>query len=199
MSSAYGSAETGSRVQQQQEFDGLPEQLVLEKTGLQVVFDVYRDEQDFADMYVIWQEIIAEGQTYPQDTATEQSFRQYFFSHHSFVFRLATSGQTIGGFYIKPNFPGRSAHLANVGLAIKMDYRSHGLGSYMMERVVKYGKLIGSYEALYTNLVYCSNLASIALCKKYGFREVGRLPRAGNLNGHGYVDALQLYRDLQVD
>ncbi|CAG2183315.1 unnamed protein product, partial [Oppiella nova] len=132
-------------------FEGLPERIILLKTGLEVEFDVYRDDTDFRDMYTIWEEIVDEGKTYPQDTTTEESFRGYFLSHNCFVFRLVDTSRTIGGFYIKPNFPGRSAHLANCGLAVKMEYRSHGLGHYMMERVIKYAKLIG-YEALYTNL-----------------------------------------------
>ncbi len=177
-------------------FDNLPENVIIARTAEKFIFDVYREELDFPSLYELFKEIIDEGQTYPQDKIDEKSFRQYFLSHDCFVFRLQETNKTVGGFYIKPNFPGRSAHLANIGLAIKLEYRGRGLGKVMMPRIIKYGKLIG-YEALYTNLVYVTNPASIAVCKDNGFVEVGRLPRAGNLKGFGYTDALQLYRDLR--
>ena len=179
-------------------FDGLPEDIVLRKTGESVVFDVYREELDFRSLFEIFDEIVAEGQTYPQDRMDEQSFRQYFLSHNCFVFRLSANNQTIGGFYIKPNFPGRSSHLANCGMAIKLEYRGRGLGQVMMERIVRMAKVIG-YEAIYNNLVFVTNPASVKVCKDHGFVEVGRLPRAGNLKGYGYTDALQLYRDLRFN
>lgn len=176
--------------------DDLPENIIIARTAEKVVFDVYREELDFQSLYHLFKEIIDEGQTYPQDEIDEKSFRQYFLSHNCFVFRLQESNKTIAGFYIKPNFPGRSSHLANTGLAVSSEYRGRGLGKIMMPRIVKYAKIIG-YEALYTNLVYATNTASLQVCKEGGFVEVGRIPRAGNLKGLGYTDAIQLYRDLR--
>lgn len=177
-------------------FDNLPENVITAQTAEKFIFDVYKEELDFQWLYELFKEIIDEGQTYPQDNIDEKSFRQYFLSHNCFVFRLQESNKTVAGFYIKPNFPGRSSHLANTGMAIKSEYRGRGLGKLMMPRIIKYAKIIG-YQALYTNLVYATNVASIQVCKDSGFVEVGRLPRAGNLKGFGYTDALQLYRDLR--
>lgn len=176
-------------------FDNLPENVITARTAEKFIFDVFK-ESDFQSLYATFKEIIDEGQTYPQDNIDEQSFRQYFLSHNCFVFRLAESNTTVAAFYIKPNFPGRSSHLANFGMAIKSEYRGRGLGKLMVPRAINYAKIIG-YEALYTNLVYATNVASVQVCKENGFVEVGRLPRAGNLKGFGYTDALQLYRDLR--
>lgn len=177
-------------------FDDLPENVITPRSAEKFIFDVYREELDFPLLYQLVKEIIEEGQTYPIDEINEQGFRQYFLSHNCFVFREQESNKTVAGFYIKPNFPGRSSHLANFGLAIKKEYRGRGLGKLMVPRVIKYAKIIG-YEALYTNLVYVTNIASIQVCKENGLIEVGRLPRAGNLKGFGYTDALQMYRDLR--
>lgn len=177
-------------------FDDLPENVIVARTAEKFVFDVYREDWDFRSLYQLFEEIIEEGQSYPQDEIDEKSFRQYFLSHNCFVFRLQESNETVAAFYIKPNFPGRCSHLANFGLAVKSKYRGRGLGKLMVPRVVKYAKIIG-YEALYTNLVFATNTASLQVCKESGFVEVGRLPQAGNLKGIGYTDALQLYRDLR--
>lgn len=192
MTTAYNFDATDIR----KSFDDLPENVISARTAEKFVFDVYREEFDYPSLFEVFQEIVEEGQTYPQDIINEKTFRQYFLSHNCFVFRLQESNKTVGGFYIKPNFPGRCAHLANFGMAIKSEYRGQGLGKLIVPRAIKYAKIIG-YEALYTNLVFVTNPASIQVCKQNGFVEVGRLPRAGNLKGSGYTDALQLYRDLR--
>lgn len=179
-------------------FDDLPENILIGKTGEKFVFDVYREELDFESLFALFEEIVQEGQTYPQDKLDEKSFRQYFLTHNCFVYRLPESKKTIAGFYIKPNFPGRSSHLANAGMAIKNEYRGRGIGKLMMPRIVKYAKIIG-YEGIYFNLVFVTNTASVKVCKENGFVEVGRLPRAGNLKDFGYTDALQLYRDIRFN
>lgn len=192
MTTAYNLDTKGIR----KTFDDLPEHVIIARTAETFIFDVYKEELDFPTLYELFKEIVEEGQTYPLDEIDEKSFRHYFLSHNCFVFRSQESSKTVAGFYIKPNFPGRSSHLANFGMAIKSEYRGRGLGKIMLPRIIKYGQIIG-YEALYTNLVYATNTASLQVCKGNGFVEVGRLPRAGNLKGFGYTDALQLYRDLR--
>lgn len=52
------------------------------------------------------------------------------------------------------------------------------------------------YRRSMFNLVFVSNEASVALWRKLGFRETGRVPQAGDLKGLGYVDALQIGYDF---
>jgi RimJ/RimL family protein N-acetyltransferase len=55
------------------------------------------------------------------------------------------------------------------------------------------------------NLVFESNVASIKLWRRLGFKEIGRIPKAGRLRGQGatpdtegYVDAIQFYWDFET-
>lgn len=176
-------------------FDNLPE-LIFREKGENIVFDVYNEELDFKSFYELFEEIIEEGIFYVQDTLDEKTFREIFLSHNCFVFRLAGSHKTIAGFYIKPVFPGRASHTANTGIAIKKEYRSQGLGQIMSDRIEKYTKILG-YEASYAQLAFVTNTASIELAKKNGAVIVGRIPRAANLKGFGYTDAVQLYFDYR--
>ena len=54
------------------------------------------------------------------------------------------------------------------------------------------------------NLVFESNTASIKLWRRLGFKEIGRVPKAGRLRGQGtdnnegYVDAIQFYWDFET-
>jgi L-amino acid N-acyltransferase YncA len=87
--------------------------------------------------------------------------------------------------------------LANCGLIVRIDYRSKGLGDLMVERIVRMGRRLG-YEAI-NSYVFVTNVASIKLFKRYGFVEVGRLPRAANLQEFGFTDAFLFYKDLRLD
>jgi RimJ/RimL family protein N-acetyltransferase len=56
------------------------------------------------------------------------------------------------------------------------------------------------------NLVFESNVASIKLWRRLGFKESGRVPKAGRLRGQGtqgadnegYVDAIQFFWDFET-
>jgi L-amino acid N-acyltransferase YncA len=181
-----------------QSFDDLPESLLLKRTGESIVFDVYNEQIDSEGLYKIFEEVIAEGKTYPQDSTDRQSFSSFFSSHNCFVFRLSQTNQTIAGFCLKPNSPGiKTSHLAKCSFIVRMDYRSKGLGNLMMERVVRMGRRLG-YSAI-NGWAFVTNPASIKLFKRYGFVEVGRLPRAANLKEIGFTDALHLYKDLSLN
>jgi L-amino acid N-acyltransferase YncA len=181
-----------------QSFDDLPESLLLKRTGESIVFDVYNEQIDSEGLYKIFEEVIAEGKTYPQDSTDRQSFSSYFLSHNCFVFRLSQTNQTIAGFYLRPISPGaRTSHLSRCGFIVRMDYHSKGLGDLMMERVVRMGRRLG-YSAI-DGWAFVTNLASIILFKRYGFVEVGRVPRAANLKEIGFTDALHLYKDLSLN
>lgn len=173
---------------------GIPEEIVSKKNDI-VIFDLYNQESDFNDLYEIFAQIVDDGQTYPQETTTKEEFQQYFLSHHCFVLRLKQTGQAVGAFYVKPNFPGRSSHICNYGVIVRGDQRGQGFGDLLVSRVSQVAKQIG-YHAIYTNLVYVTNIQSIKLLKKYGYTQSGLLPKAGRLKHLGYVDAFQFYKAL---
>ncbi|KAH9518075.1 uncharacterized protein LOC124500606 [Dermatophagoides farinae] len=169
-------------------------------TGVKYSLDTWQ-ESDVNGLYEIFHDVIEEGQTYPQETINLDEFRQYFLSKYCFIIRLAEStspdsNSIAGGFYIKPNFPGRSSHLANYGLLVNRKYRGQGLANFMVEQCIRLAQLL-KFKALYTNLVYVTNIPSIKTCQRYGFQIVGRLPKAGNLKQFGFTDALQFFKDLE--
>lgn len=161
------------------------------------------EQSDIDGLFLIFQDVLEQGQTYPQENVTKEGFKSYFFSHYTFVVRLKAKSPNkndtvVAGFYIKPNFPGRSSHLANYGLLVHKSFRGKGIGNFMVEHCIRLAPLVG-FKALYTNLVYATNTASIKTCEKYGFLQVGRVPNAGLLKGLGYVDAFQFYKDVSED
>lgn len=85
-------------------------------------------------------------------------------------------------------------------------HRGLGIGSILGKAFLKIVPIIG-YRASMFNLVFESNVASVKLWQRLGFKEIGRVPRAGRLRGQGansgqepnegYVDAIQFYWDFE--
>ena len=198
--STYGAVKQNQPDTNPREFYGLP--VYHERKGDRFLLDIANWNDDLTELYRIFEKIVADGQTYPQESTSLEEFRAYFYSHKTFVVRqiLSDSGENsdqkvVGGFYIKPNFPGRSSHLANYGLIVDEQCRGRGIGNFMVENCIPLARKLG-FKALYTNLVFETNVASIEICKRYGFQQVGKVPNGGNLKDLGFVAALQFYKDL---
>jgi GNAT superfamily N-acetyltransferase len=92
------------------------------------------------------------------------------------VVAARVEGELAGAYYLKPNFPGRAAHIANAGYVVSETYRGRGVGRAMVEDSITRAPLLG-YDAIQFNLVFASNPAR-ALYEELGWREIGRVPRA---------------------
>lgn len=77
-------------------------------------------------------------------------------------------------------------------------FRGLGAGVVMGEAFKVLVPAIG-YKASVFNLVFENNPASIAIWRKLGFQEIGRVPKAGRLrNSPGkLVDAIIFYYDFE--
>ncbi|XP_055930275.1 uncharacterized protein LOC129960717 [Argiope bruennichi] len=173
----------------------LPETIVLPKTKETTVLDYFNKDTDFEGVYSMVKDAVDEGQTYPQETMDRDHFEQYYLSHDVFVMRHPIDQKIMGSFYVKPNFPGRSSHICNAGFLVNKEFRNRGIGEILFRKYLRIAKDLG-YEGSFFNLVYETNSASVRICRKLGFKEIGTVPKAGKMKGLGYVNALQFYYDL---
>jgi hypothetical protein len=104
---------------------------------------------------------------------TLEGYRGYFLSHAAFVVRAlepgldadgkpSATGDVIGCFYVKPNFPGRCSHVCNGGFITKSNFRKQGAGRLMGACFLRLGRDLG-YKLSYFNLVFESNPESYRL------------------------------------
>jgi GNAT superfamily N-acetyltransferase len=82
----------------------------------------------------------------------------------------------LGAYYLKPNFPGRAAHIANAGYIVDRSHRGGGIGRLLVEDSIRRAPGLG-FDAIQFNLVFASNPAR-SLYEELGWREIGRLPDA---------------------
>lgn len=90
--------------------------------------------------------------------------------------------------------PGTSAdHVGLVGIAVKKEYRSRGIGKAMMLEAIRRSK--GKFEQLILN-VFENNKAALSLYKKLGFREFGTL-KMSQKRGNRYFNEKYLFLKLK--
>ena len=143
------------------------------------------------ELFDAFSRIIAAGEGFPQAAPlTRAEFDDYWIAHSSAVCVARFSGYFVGAYYIKPNFVGRAAHIANAGYFVLSPYRGTGVGRALVEHSLHEARRLG-FDAMQFNLVFESNQAR-SLYDRLGFKEVGRIPDA--VDGE---DALIYWRSLQ--
>lgn len=171
-------------------------------------------------------EIVEAGNSYPFEAAlTRQQFVDYYLSHDPFALIVqSVDGSTdpstwplnesvgritgrkysfgksfVGSFYVKPNYPGRSSHVANGGFLVIPAVRGCRIGDFLGLAFLDSAAELG-YRSTMFNLVYRHNPASVKLWQRLGFTHSGTVTNAGRvLDGSGkevYSDALQFTFDL---
>lgn len=146
---------------------------------------------DYDEVFDAFGRIVAAGEGFPQQPPlTRQDFDDYWLAHSSAVSVARFGGYLVGAYYIKPNFVGRAAHIANAGYFVPAPYRSRGVGRAMVENSLRQARHLG-FDAMQFNLVFESNQAR-GMYRKLGFEEVGRIPDA--VDGE---DALVYWRSLE--
>eukprot|EP00793_Prasinoderma_coloniale_P001420 PRCOL_00005195-RA len=151
-------------------------------------------ESQLGVVHAMLNDVIADQDKYPQDRQLDfEGFRAYYLSHDAFTCVDDASGECIGAFYIKPNFPGRCSHICNAGFLVPRQHRGNGVGRVMATAFLDLAKELG-YRAVFFNLVFTS--PALRLYKSLGFKEIGTVPQAGLLPDGTYQDATQLHYDL---
>ena len=153
-------------------------------------------ESDFEQIWPIFHEVAAAGDTYGYrpDTSQEQAFHLWMEYPRS-TYVAEEDGQILGTYYIKTNNEGPGDHVCNCGYMVSAKARGKGLATSMCEHSQQEALRLG-YKAMQFNFVASSNEGAARLWTKLGFATVGRLPRAFNHPGLGYVDALVMFKWL---
>src|SRR5439155_24668021 len=145
---------------------------------------------DHNELFVAFARIVDAGEGFPQAPPLDRAeFDDYWLAHSAAVVVARVQGQLAGAYYVKANFVGRAAHIANAGYFVVAEHRGTGIGRALVEHSMTEARRLG-FDALLFNLVFESNPAR-PLSQPLGFAVVGRAPRA--VDGE---DALVYWRQL---
>jgi RimJ/RimL family protein N-acetyltransferase len=154
------------------------------RQGRVVEVDAFRESEWQAGMDLM-NHVIREGKSWPFDEEFEtlEDYRAYFMSHAALCVRdLNDNKGVLGCFYVKPNFPGRCAHVCNGGFITAPQARHQGVATLMGHIYLQAAKDLG-YRSSYFNLVFANNVASVRLWESLGFERVAVLPKAARTEG----------------
>ena len=152
--------------------------------------------RDSDAVWRIFSEILREGTTYaPDETMGEAAFLRDWFGRGGEQWVAESEGQVMGAYTVRPNQPGRGAHIATASYGVHTESRGQGLGRLLGTHSLERARALG-YAALQFNFVVSTNTAAVRLWERLGFRVLATLPRAFRHRQLGPVDALVLWRDL---
>ncbi len=145
------------------------------------------------------------GRIYKQGIQTQNAtFRtevppfDYWDAHHHMHSRLVAEedGKVLGWVAISP-FSSIPAYqgVAEVSLYIDEDARGKGIGTALMHAVIEASEAAGIWTL--HSQIFPENTASLKLHQRFGFREVGRRERIGQLAGV-WRDTILLERRSQM-
>lgn len=97
---------------------------------------------------------------------------------HRKVLLVAEHGNTIVGIARIDLYPGRQNHVGELGISIRREYRRIGLGSYLVEKIIKLAKKELKPKPKIIRLgVYPINKPALSLYKKFSFKKVAKIPK----------------------
>jgi L-amino acid N-acyltransferase YncA len=153
-------------------------------------------DDDWPSLWALFQKVAAAGDVFAYDEATPEAVaRELWVEPPAEGFVAEREGRILGTYFIRPNHPGRGAHVANAGYMVAAEARGQGLATALCEHSIANARRQG-YRAMQFNFVVSTNLGAIRVWERCGFAVVGRLPGVFRHRTEGYVDALVFHRAL---
>lgn len=121
------------------------------------------------------------------------SFQRNLISKNGPVYYALSGDKVVGWCDVFPEENPRQRHRGGLGMGILPEFRSKGIGSQLLHKVIAHAKTFG-LEKVELN-VYTSNVSAIALYKKFGFEQEGLIKKYRKLDGQ-YFDCLAMGKFL---
>jgi ribosomal protein S18 acetylase RimI-like enzyme len=152
--------------------------------------------EDWPAIWDLMEPILVAGETYVWEGIGSGDAERLWMAAGASVFVALHDGVLVGTYVLKPNQPGRGAHVCNAAFMVAPQAQGVGAGRRMIEHALDSARAQG-YRAMQFNMVVSTNDRAIDLWRRHGFEEVGRLPKAFRHERLGLVDALIMYRSLE--
>ena len=133
------------------------------------------EPRDLEQMTDIWNEIVEEGDAFPQEELLDLNTGAEFFASQSYC-GVACDGDRVYGLYIlHPNNIGRCGHICNASYAVASNSRGMKLGELLVADCLRQAKALG-FAILQFNAVVETNIRARRLYEKLGFHQLGVIP-----------------------
>lgn len=152
---------------------------------------------DIPFMVAIWNEVVADGDAFPQTELLNETSGLAFFEDQSFtgVAVERSTGEIVGLYILHPNNVGRCGHICNASYAVKRGERGKRIGETIVIHCLSKAKELG-FRILQFNAVVSSNVVALRLYEKLGFVQLGVIPGGFLMKDGNYQDIIPHYRIL---
>lgn len=140
---------------------------------------------DLKQMTAIWNEIVAEGISFPQEELLSEETGAAFFSSQSYCgIAVDESDDVLGLYILHPNNVGRCGHICNASFAVLPSHRGQHIGEKLVKDCIRKAKEIG-FSILQFNAVVETNVHARHLYERIGFKQLGVIPKGFRMkDGH---------------
>ena len=155
------------------------------------------EEKDLIEMIQIWNEIVEEGNAFPQEEFLNLESGASFFAAQTYT-GVAADAETekIYGLYIlHPNNIGRCGHICNASYAVSSQSRGLHIGEKLVLDCIEQGREHG-FSVLQFNAVVATNKHARHLYERLGFTQLGIIPRGFRMKDGYFEDICPYYRVL---
>jgi diaminopimelate decarboxylase len=148
---------------------------------------------DARSFMTFWAAVVSEGGYVRSERVAHplrvyrRRFRRPWTDREAQILALDEAGAVVGHLFIQRETHPVSRHVATLGIAVAAGYRSRGVGTALMAEAFRWARGAGVEKIVLS--VYPNNGGAIALYRKFGFRDEGRLTRQSK-KSYGYEDEI---------
>ena len=151
-------------------------------------------EQDLPSMVKIWNEIVSEGNAFPQDVELDLDQARDFFASQTYC-GVAETDKIVGLYVLHPNNVGHCGHICNASFAVSAEERGKSIGEFLVRHCIYIAPKFG-FHILQFNAVLSSNIPAINLYDKLGFKRIGQVKNGYAFADGSYGDITLFYKNL---
>ncbi|MBR6951679.1 MAG: GNAT family N-acetyltransferase [Oscillospiraceae bacterium] len=156
---------------------------------------VYREE-DVPRMVEIWNQVVEDGEAYPQTEKMDERSGAEFFARQSVsAVAVDEQGRVQGLYILHPNNEGRCGHIANASYAVDRAFRGRHMGEQLVLDSLRQGREQG-FRLLQFNAVVACNVHARHLYERVGFHLLGTIPGGFLMKDGRYEDICVYYIEL---
>lgn len=155
------------------------------------------EASDLPEMTRIWNEVVEEGNAFPQiDTLDDENAAEFFSSQTVCgVAQDKISGRILGLYILHQNNIGRCGHISNASYAVSSEARGLHIGEKLVKDCLERAKDNG-FRILQFNAVVESNIHAQHLYERLGFTRLGRIPGGFKSKSGEYDNIFVYYKEL---
>lgn len=154
-------------------------------------------ESDLPAMLCIWNEVVEEGNAFPQEERLDFETGKAFFAGQSYcgIAEDTGTGKLYGLYILHPNNVGRCGHICNASYAVSVGSRGMHIGEKLVKDSLLQGKEHG-FNVLQFNAVVEGNIHARHLYERLGFVQLGVIPGGFRMSDGHFEDICPYYRVL---